>query len=77
MLPKHRENTGNLVYSSRKFSDSKDTAYGVFAVKFTDFWHEFLKLARGKFRVKQGKCRENTGNLKVGFKWGPWLIDWV
>ena len=33
--------------------------------------HKLCKLAQGKFAVRQGKYRENTGNLKIQFEWVP------
>ena len=33
--------------------------------------HKSCKLAQGKFVVRQGKNRENTGNLKMLFEWVP------
>ena len=33
--------------------------------------HKSRKLAQGKFAVRQGKHRENTGNLKMKFEWVP------
>ena len=35
--------------------------------------HKLYKLAQGKFVVRQGKHRENTGNLKIQFEWVPCL----
>ena len=33
--------------------------------------HKSHKLAQGKFAVRRGKNKENTGNLKMKFKWVP------
>ena len=57
ILPKHRENTRNLVCPSCKFHDSKDTEYCVICCEF---------FSRGNIPVGQGK----QGNLKIEYEWG-------
>ena len=87
ILPKHRENTGNLVCSSCKFPDSKGIRYckicrenlPIFFSSLISLPSQFCvcknqkprKLSQGKFAVGQGKNRENTGNLKMQFEWVP------
>ena len=43
MLPKHKENTGNLVCSSCNFPDSKGKRCSIFAVKIFIFLEELDK----------------------------------
>ena len=84
ILPKHRENTGNLVCSSCQFPDFKGKRYFEICHKNLLFFlslislpsqfcvcysHKSRKLAQGKFAVGQGKNRENIGNFKMQFEW--------
>ena len=71
-IPKHRENTGNVVCSSCKLPDSKHERFQYLPRKFPIFlsWislasqicvlinHKSCKLAQAKFAVGQGKHRE-------------------
>ena len=84
---KCRPNTGNLVCSSCKFPDSKGKKiwqslrqkcpinFLIWINLLSQFcvWknHKSRKLAQGKFAIRQEKNRENTGNLKMQFEWGP------
>ena len=73
ILPKYRENTGNLVLSSCKFPDSKGKRYFNICRKYFHFFknlislpsqfcvcnsHKSRKLAQGKFAVGNEKHRE-------------------
>ena len=84
---KHRENTGNLVFSSCKFPDLKVKDISTFDVNISNFFlgwislpsqfcvcnsHKSRTLAQEKFAVGQGINRENTGNFKMQFEWVPW-----
>ena len=80
ILPKYRENTGNSVCSSCKFPDSRGKRYFDICRKNSQIFlkqfgvynnHKSRKLAQGKFAVRQGKHRENTGNLIKKFEWVP------
>ena len=69
ILPKHRENTGNLFFPSCNFPDSKGKRYfDIFYSLPIQFCgcnsHKSCKLAQGKFAVGQGKNRENTGKTQ-------------
>ena len=79
--PIFQHTTGNLGMLLVSSSLTKDIAK--FAVKFPENFIEHmstqfcvlnsiksLKLAQGKYLVRQRKNRENTGNLKVAFDWG-------
>ena len=86
-LWKFGQNTGNLVCSSWKCSDSKSKGFCDICRKKNPFFcrswlglpsqfcvcnsHKICKLAQGKFAFGQGKKRENTGNLKIQFEWLP------
>ena len=55
--------------------------FAIFAAKKSRSWiglpsqfcvcnsHKLCKLAQGKIAVRQGKNKENTGNLKIQFQW--------
>ena len=78
------QNTGKFVCTSCKFPDSNGKGYcdichenfHVFFLKLvclqSQFYvHKSCELTQGKCAVRQGKNRENTGNLKILFEWGP------
>ena len=44
---------------------------------FTCNCHKFLKLTQEKLPVRQEKYRDNTGNLQMGFEWGPCCMDYL
>ena len=80
ILPKHRENTGNLVCSSCKFPDPKSKKY--FGICHENF-HFFGGSGQVSFvyvivmnhvnwhRENVWSDRENTGNSKTQFEWVP------
>ena len=86
--PASRENTGNLVCSSCLILKVKDIA--ILATQISDSFrswidlpcqfcvcdsHKSHKLGQGKCTVRQGKNRENTGNLNCNFSRDPVLCD--
>ena len=84
ILPKHRENTGNYVFSSCKFPDPKGKGYCAIWRENFHFFPEAGKVGQVSFvyviatnyvnchRENLQLDRENTGNLKMQFEWVPW-----
>ena len=84
------QNTEHFVCCRPNFPDSKDQDIALFAAKFPNFiflstecvlymkHHQITEIGTGKICLPTGKQnRENTGNLKIEFEWGPCIAQYV
>ena len=63
ILPKHRENTGNLVCSSCKFPDSKGKSYSKFAAEISNFCLSLIRLPNQFCVCNSHKSRKLTRKI--------------